>query len=178
MPAKGWPPKGRGYPEAVRLILKHTFAATPEEVAKALLDPEFQSSLSDIGALAERRVLSQEETPTGAVRRVRCVLDVEMNAMARRFLGSGDPAWVEVAGWDAAEMTWTWHVEPEVGGDLLDARGTTSLRGAGQGTEKVIDADVRVKVPLYGGKVEGWISDGLRHAYDQEAERLAAWLAS
>lgn len=171
-------PESRSYPEPVRLTLAHTFDAAPDQVAKALLDPGFQSSLSDIGALAERRVLSQEKTATGAVRRVRCVLDVEMNGVARRFLGTGDPAWVEVAVWDAAAMEWAWHVEPEVGGDLLDARGTTSLRPAGKGTEKVIEADVRVKVPLYGGKVEGWISDGLRHAYDQEADRLAAWLAS
>jgi hypothetical protein len=31
-------------------------------------------------------------------------------------------------------------------------------------------------VPLYGGKVEGWIVDGLRAAYDEEADRLAEWL--
>lgn len=163
----------------VKLTLTHLFEASPEEVAQTLLDPDFQDSLSDIGALAERRVLSQEAAGTGVTRRVRCVLDVEMNGIAKRLVGDGDPAWVEVAVWDPATSSWTWHIEPEMGADLLEARGTTQLlSGAGGGTERLIEADVKVKVPFYGGKVEGWIADGLRHAYDQEAERIAIWLGA
>lgn len=157
--------------------MAHSFDAQPEEVATTLLDPEFQKSLSDIGALRERRVLSQETTSGGVIRRVRCVLDVEINGAAKRFLGEGEPAWVEVAEWSNASWVWTWHVEPEIGGDLLDARGTTRIVQAGKGTEKLIEADVRVKVPLYGGKVEGWIADGLRHAYDEEAVRISRWMS-
>ena len=40
----------------------------------------------------------------------------------------------------------------------------------------MVTITVKVKVPLYGGKVEGWIVDGLEHAYAEEAERLQAWL--
>ena len=36
---------------------------------------------------------------------------------------------------------------------------------------------VKVSVPLYGGKVEGWIVEGIEQAYDEEAERLERWLA-
>lgn len=163
----------------MRLTLTHLFEASPETVAETLLDPDFQDSLSDIGALAERRVLSQEAGGTGVTRRVRCVLDVQMNGVAKRLLGEGDPAWVEVAVWAPGASTWTWHIEPEMGADLLDARGTTRILPAeGGGTERLIEADVKVRVPLYGGKVERWIADGLRHAYDQEAQRLAAWVSA
>lgn len=158
--------------------MNHNFDASPDEVAEVLLDPAFQDSLSDIGALAERSVLEQSASGAGVVRRVRCVLDIEMNGVARRFLGEGDPAWVEVSVWDPDALTWTWHIEPEVGKDLLDARGITRIDSSSKGTDKVIEADIRVKVPLYGGKVEGWISDGLRHAYDEEAERISDWLST
>ncbi len=161
------------------LTLTHLFEASPEDVAETLLDPDFQDSLSDIAALAERQVLSQEASGEGVVRRVRCVLDVEINGIAKRFLGDGDPAWVEVSVWDPAKSDWTWHIEPEMGADLLDARGTTRIvPGRGGGAERVIQADVKVKVPLYGAKVEGWIAEGLRRAYDQEAERISLWLGA
>jgi hypothetical protein len=162
----------------VRLSLAHSFDAPPDQVAQILLDPRFQRSLGDIGALREREVLSQDSTPTGVERRVRCVLDVEMNGVARRFLGDGDPAWVEVAVWDSGSRTWTWHIEPEMGADLLDAKGTTRIVEAGSGAEKLIEAEVKVRVPLYGAKVEGWIAEGLRKAYDQEADRIAEWVSA
>lgn len=158
------------------MTLTHTFTMPPDRLAATLLDLGFQESLSDIGALKERRVLSQESSGDGLLRRVRCVLDVQLNGVARSLLGDGDPAWVEVAAWAPASQKWTWHVDPEVGENLLEARGTTSIApGADGGSEKVIEADVRVKVPLYGGKVEGWIAEGLRRAYDEEADRLSRW---
>ena len=41
---------------------------------------------------------------------------------------------------------------------------------------RTVTGEVKVRVPLYGGKVEGWIVNGVSRAYDEEAQRLAAWL--
>ena len=165
------------YPSGVRFSLTHLFSADPEKVAAALLDPAFQASLSDIGSLADRAVLSQGEKDGLVVRRVRCVLDIDVKGPAQKFLGDSDPAWVEVAEWHEPDMTWRWHVEPEVAANLLEAHGTTVLSAAdGGGTVRTIEGEVKVKVPFYGGKVEGWVVEGLEHAYDEEAERLTDWL--
>ena len=56
----------------------------------------------------------------------------------------------------------------------VHAAGTISLEEDGPGTVRTVAGGVKVKVPLYGGKVEGWIVAGLRSAYDEEARRLAA----
>lgn len=161
----------------MRFDLAHVFSAAPQEIASALLDPSFQASLSDIGSLADRTVLSQEEKDGRIVRRVRCVLDIDIKGPAQKFLGEADPAWVEVAEWHDEEMTWRWHVEPEVAAHLLEARGTMKITPADEGgTLRSIEGDVKVKVPFYGGKVEGWVVEGLEHAYDEEAQRLADWL--
>lgn len=160
----------------MRFDLAHEFSAQPEEVAAALLDPSFQDSLSDIGSLADRKVLSQNEEAGRIVRRVRCVLDIDVRGPAQRFLGDSEPAWVEVAEWHEEEMTWYWHVEPEVAAHLLQAEGSTKLSPSDGGTVRSIEGHVKVKVPLYGGKVEGWVVEGLEHAYDEEAQRLANWL--
>lgn len=156
----------------------HQFDADVDTVAEALLDEGFQASLGDVGALAGREVLSQERKGDLTVRRTRCLLDIDISGPARKFIGDGDPAWVEVATWDPETLVWEWHIEPEVAGDLLEASGRTELRQEAGGTIRVITGTVKVKVPFYGGRVEGWIIDGLERAYDEEAERLAKWLDS
>jgi hypothetical protein len=162
----------------VDFAISHVFAAGPDDVARALLDEDYQRSLEGVGPLRERSLLSQTSDSDGTVeRRVRCVLQIELGGVARTFIGNGEPAWVEHATWDPQAMRWTWTIHPEVAADLLSADGTIELQPSGEGTARVVTGDVAVKVPLYGGKVEGWIVDGLTKAYDEEAERLAAWLA-
>ncbi len=163
----------------MRFEVSHSFACDPEVVAAALLDGAFQASLDTIGPLKERQVISQEATGDGAVvRRVRCILALELSEMAARMLGDADPAWVQVEKWDADSRTWTWEIEPEVHADLLSARGTTVISGDAEKATRTVVGDVRVHVPFYGGKVEGWIVKGISDAYDQEAERLTEWLES
>lgn len=155
----------------------HQLPGGPEEVADVLLDKKFQASLSDIGALSHRKVLSQEKDGDGrVVRRVRCILNLHLTGMAEKFIGDSDPAWVEEATWHPEDMTWVWQVQPEVAADLLDASGTITLEPAKKGTKRVVTGNVKVKVPIYGSKVEGWIVQGLKEAYEEEAERLGEWL--
>ena len=157
--------------------ISHSFGHGVDEVAAAILDEGYQESLSDVESLKEREILSQEERDDGIIlRRVRCVLDIHITGAAKTFIGSGEPAWVEESIWYPDRNQWEWVVKPEVAEGLLDARGYISLKGDAGKTERVVHGDVKVKVPLYGGKVEGWIVDGLEHAYAEEAERLHAWL--
>jgi hypothetical protein len=155
----------------------HSFDAGAEDVAAVLLDPAFQASLADIGSLEEREVLLQNESEDGAVeRRIRCVLDLHVSGAAKKFLGDQAPAWVEEAVWDPDEMRWDWKIVPEIAAELLSASGETVVEQDGAETVRTVAGSIKVKVPLYGGKVEGWIVDGLRAAYDEEADRLAEWL--
>ena len=158
--------------------ISHDIPAPLQAVADALLDEEFQRSLSDLGALADRELLKQKQLSSGHVRReVRCVLDIQLNSTIKRFVGDGDPAWVEESEWDPETFTWTWDIHPEVGRDLLDAQGNTVLEANGaDATRRKVHGTVKVSVPLYGGKVEGIIVEGLERAYEEEAKRLKAWV--
>ena len=158
--------------------VSHHLTKPPGEVAAALLDEDFQRSLSDVESLKERTLESQTEGAGGrVVRRTRCVLDLDISGPARKFIGDGEPAWIEESVWHPDQSEWHWVIEPEIGGNLLQAHGTVQIKADGNETERIVAGTVKVSVPLYGGKVEGWIVDGIEHAYAEEAERLEAWLA-
>jgi len=161
----------------MRFELSHPFDASPEQVSAAMLDPAFQETLTDIGDLHDRHVLAIDDGPDGEMtRRVRCVLALEMSGMARSMLGDADPAWVQEERWDESRTHCEWTIHPEVAKDLLSASGTIDIVGDGDKASRVVSGDVKVRVPLYGGKVEGWIVAGVSRAYDEEAELLTRWL--
>ena len=159
--------------------ISHSFETDAETLSSVMLDEEYQRSLADIGALKERQLLSQKKEADGLVRRrVRCVLDINLSGVAKRLLGDSDPAWIEEATWHPKESRWEWIIHPEVAKELLDAKGTIRVHDSDGGTNRTVAGKVKVKVPVYGGRVEGWIVEGIEHAYDEEATRLAAWLAT
>jgi len=163
----------------VEFEIVHEFAAHPDRVAAVLLDLDYQASLGAIGPLKERALLDQSNWSDGRVRRrIRYVLDIELPGAARSFIGDGEPAWVEESTWEPDTQSWSWVIVPEVAGGLLTAAGETHLKERQSGTIRRVFGSVRVGVPFYGGKVEGWIVDGFERTYDEEAKRLAEWLKS
>ena len=159
--------------------LEHSFDAPVSSLADALLDRGFQDSLGPVGKLSERRVLSQEKTPAGGViRKVRCVLGVDVSGPARKLMGDGDPAWVEEATWDPTGFRWDWVIHPEIASHLLTSSGTIDLTGDDSRSTRRVAGKIKVHVPLYGGRVEGWIREGIEAAYEEEAARLADWLGA
>ena len=161
----------------MRFEVSHPFDASPEAVAQTMLDPTFQATLTDIGDLHDRTVLSEEPAGDGGlVRRVRCVLALEITGIAKSILGDADPAWVQEERWDAERRHCEWTIHPEVAAEMLSASGTIEIEGSEDKATRNVVGEVKVRVPLYGGKVEGWIVKGVSKAYDEEAERVAAWL--
>ena len=161
----------------MRFDLSHAFDAPPDRVAEVLHDQTCQDTLSDIGDLHDRTVLERTQQPDGTIlRNVRCVLALNVSGMARSMLGDSDPAWIQEERWDPTLQHCGWTIHPEVGGDLLAASGTIDLAGVESQTTRTVRGEVKVRVPLYGGKVEGWIVDGVTRAYSEEAERISAWL--
>ena len=164
------------YPPDVDFSFEHRFDADSATVAEVLLDEDYQASLDGIEPLKARQVLDQRKQGGVVVRRTRCVLGRDLGA-AKRFLGNADPAWVEEATWHPSAMRWDWVIHPEVASELLSSSGSIELEDDGAQTVRRVSGVVKVKVPLYGGKVEGLIVKELERAYDEEADRLATWLA-
>jgi hypothetical protein len=67
-------------------------------------------------------------------------------------------------------------VTPKVYPERFDCGGVMQLTEAGGTTERVIDGELKIKVPLFGSRAEGLILPGLRSRMNREAELLDEWL--
>jgi Protein of unknown function (DUF2505) len=76
-----------------------------------------------------------------------------------------------------------WHsatdaaLEVSVPGKPGHLKGTITLRPDGDGTVETVAGEIRVHVPLVGGKLEAMIAELLKHALRAEQKVGTAWLA-
>src|SRR5688572_6887655 len=153
----------------MRFTLEHTFAAPVDAVEKASNSREYQDMLDDLPNLGKRKVTSLEERPDGSMHRVtHYTLGAQLPAPVVAVLGQS-ATWDEVADYDPATHTWTFEIKPHVLGGRLKCRGSYRFEGAGEKTTRVVDVDIKVKVPLVGGRVENEIKKGLVETMDAEA---------
>jgi hypothetical protein len=91
-----------------------------------------------------------------------------------------DPArltWVEEAQLDRATHVSTFAIVPDHYADRLRCSGTFSLEEEPGGTTlRRTEADIKVRYPLVGGKVERAIVSGLAEHAAREAEVVTRWL--
>lgn len=149
------------------------FAGTVEEVRAMMLDSEFRNkvALETNGSPADSRV---EETPEGprSVNEVRPSLE-ELPAFARPVVGAGlvihqEEHWTSS---DRAAMSVRSRGRP---GHI---EGTITLTPAEGGTLQTTDAEITVKVPLVGGRVETLMGKILGNVLKVQGRLGNEWLA-
>ena len=159
----------------VRMHFRHELAydAAPSEVFAMLADPAFREKVSEsLGVVSHDVTL----TPTGdgfvlvndQVQRTE-----GLPSFAKKFTGDTTRA-IQREEW-ADQSGGTLVVEAP--GKPSDIRGSITLEPTGAGTTEVVELDVRVKVPLLGGRLEGLLADQLRQGIDTEHQVGRAWLA-
>jgi hypothetical protein len=161
----------------VKFHLEHIFHAPLDAVEAAMVDPEFLEStrLPDVGP---PKVLSREEDGDTVTLRVDYHYTGSLDSLARRVLRSSDVAWVQETKLDRRSHRTTFTVIPKVHAERFQCGGAMQLTEAeaDAAVERVIDGELKIKVPLFGGRAEGLIVPGLRTRMNREAELLDEWL--
>jgi len=159
----------------VKFHLDHTFTAPLDAVEAVMVDPEFLQGtrLPDVGP---PQVLSREEDGDTVTLRVRYEYTGSLDALARRVLRRGDVAWVQETTLDRSTHKTTFTVTPRVYPERFACGGLMQLSHDGGATKRVIDGELRIKVPIFGSRAEGLILPGLRSRMNREAELLDEWL--
>ena len=140
-----------------------------------MVDPVFLEGtrLPDVGP---PEVLSRDEDGDTVTLRVSYHYTGSLDSLARRVLRSSDVAWVQETVLDRRTHRTEFTVTPKVHAERFECGGTMLLTDAGAATERVIDGELKIKVPLVGRRAEGLIVPGLRTRMNREAELLDEWL--
>ncbi len=153
-----------------------SYDAPLAEVYAMLADPDFrQASAAAMGVLSAEVSITPRSTPHGEGMSV--VIDqVQPTAgvpgFARKFAGETTRA-VQTEEWDSPAGG---SIVIETPGKPTSITGTLALRESGGQTTETMEVEVRVKVPLIGGKLESLMADLVTRGMDKEHGAGVAWL--
>jgi hypothetical protein len=158
-----------------RMRFSHDLAydAAPDAVAAMLADPAFREEVCQ--AL---HVLRHEVSVQGAGAGMTVVVDQTQPAQgvpsfAKKFVGD-EIRIVQRETWRDATHA---DLDIEIPGKPGTMRGDIILAGDGTHTVETVTGDIRVKLPLVGGKIEEMVGDIFRSALRAEERVGASWLA-
>ncbi|MDF9717132.1 DUF2505 domain-containing protein [Nocardioides sp. ChNu-153] len=153
---------------AKRVTHELTYDAPLADVRAMLLDEAFRRSVA-----AEQRALRSTVSVTGDVVRFETVQPAAgIPSFAKKFVGD-EIVVVQDEKWGATAA----DIHVTIPGKPGDMTGTATLRETGTGTTETVDLQVKVSIPLVGGKIEGLIADLLVKALKAENRAGRAWLA-
>jgi uncharacterized protein YndB with AHSA1/START domain len=157
---------------AMKLRHEISYDAPAADVWTMLSDPAFrQKSCEAMGVLSS--TIAIEPVGEGMKVRIDQVQRTEgIPSFAKKFAGDTTEA-VQVEEWSDREHATLQVTAP---GKPTEIHGTLTLRDGGGRTVEVFDGEVRVKVPLVGGRLEGLMGDLFRKGMDKQHEAGAAWL--
>jgi len=163
---------------STRMSVSHHFDADVERVYALSSDPAFiEKKYAAQGATD----ITIDSTPTDAgVRNViRRKVTVDLPGFAQKVMQPTNTV-VQTDEWQPADAEGrrVCRYTVEVQGVPSRISGTVTLAPDGTGTREAIEADVKVSIPLLGGKLEKFAADSGRKVLAEEAGFTASALAS
>jgi hypothetical protein len=154
------------------------FAATPDEVFAVLADQAFQEAKCAATAAIRYQAAVSESGGRTTITTERILPSDGLPDFAKSMVGETLKV-VETQEWEAAaaDGTRAGTVRMEVAGAPLALTGTLRLTPDGSGTVEAIDADLKARVPLIGGKIEKAAAVPIQQAIDIEVRTAQEWLA-
>ena len=150
-----------------------TYDATPDQVFAMLADPAFRAKVCDAQGVVSHEI---ELTPQGEgflLVNDQVQDTAGLPAIAKKITGETTRAVVTETWTSATGGT----VEVTAPGKPTKATGTVRLEARGATTAEVVELEVKVKVPVVGGKLEALMADNIKQGLEDEQTVGTAWLA-
>jgi hypothetical protein len=150
-----------------------SFPVPVDTVYSTLVDEAFLTArLRDIGGKGAA-LLDHRTSDDGADFRLRQGVDAQRLPGAVRSILSGDLVVEREERWHGQESTG----RATISGVPAEITSRGRLASRGDGTELVISAEVKVSIPLIGGKIEKVVAEQVTKLLAAEAEYAEKWLA-
>ena len=149
------------------------YEADPDEVFAMLSDPAFREKVAHAQEVVSVDV--QLTTTSGGFSLVNDQVQntKDLPSIAKKIAGDTTRA-VVTEDWSSTTRGTISITAP---GKPSKAEGTITLEPDTTGTTETVELEVKVKVPLVGGKLEQLMADTIGSGYDVEHEVGRAWLA-
>ncbi|MEN0068354.1 MAG: DUF2505 domain-containing protein [Myxococcota bacterium] len=159
----------------MKLYVEDHLPAEPSVVWEVFESEEFkqryQEMTGDTLHLLERRFEGDVQ-----IQRIRNEPNRELPTIVARALGAKKLCFVQENRYDMAKGRMEWTVTLDVLSDLVSVTGVTYCAPDDGGTKRVIDGEIKVKVPLVGGQIERIVvaefEKSMRRAVDLGLEML------
>lgn len=162
----------------MRFRIEQRFDAPLERVEAAYVDPALIERLGTLPKLGRPALLERSEDGEQVSQRVDHRFTGQLNGAVRRVVDPARLTWTEETTLDRRTHRTRWRIVPHHYGHLLRCAGTFQLEADGAGgCRRVAEAEIKVGVPLVGGRVEQAIVSGLREHAALEEQVVAEWLA-
>lgn len=161
----------------MRFIVDQPLEGTVDDVVAAFTDPGYLQSLGELGKVGAPEVLDQERDGDVVRQRVRYRFTGDLSPAVTSVLDREKFTWIDEHTYDLAKAEATFRIVPEHYADRLRCGGTERFHRIAEGTNRRVEAELKVKWPLVGGLVERAIVSGLKEHLAQEAELVQRWLS-
>ena len=158
---------------------RSTLAFPAEKVFAAMTDEEYlKARLREIGGPGSQ-LLDHEASPESARYELKQGLAAEDLPPIVSKVMSGDLAIVRTETLNrTAPGSYNGDVDVAIPGAPASASGTMRLADDGAGSLFEVHADVKVNVPLFGGKIEEIVAEQVRKLLEAETAFTVRWLGS
>jgi len=161
----------------VKFTEEQKWSASAEQVLAVYLDANFWTGLTNLSATSSPEVLEIKKNSTTARVRLHYVLAVELPKEASRFIDPNDVAWVEETTWSLSDMSAQVRFLADQASGLLKAHASAELTQHGSFALRSIRGEVKVHIPLLGGRVEKVIVQGVQDHLREEAVAVQGHLS-
>lgn len=151
-------------------------AGPPEAVTAVLLDPDFVADRAGLPKLGDARLLESTRDGDRAVQRIRLRFTAPLAPAVTKVIDPDRLTWVDEADYDLVAHTAEHVIVPDHYADRLACSYRTTVQTHAQGARRRLTGEVRVRMPLVGGRVERAVVSGLAEHASAEAELINAWL--
>ncbi|HVN51367.1 MAG TPA: DUF2505 domain-containing protein [Acidimicrobiales bacterium] len=161
----------------MRFRTEQQYPAPIDQVLALYTDPTFYPTLSGLPKISAPEVVDHQRLGDQIRLSLRQRYTGDLPAAALTVIDPDKLSWVEQLEFDLRGATATSVLVPDHYADRFQCSGRYRFTATSHGTTRELAGEVKVRVLLVGGKVEGALVSGLREHGEAEAAIVAARLS-
>lgn len=158
----------------IRIVQR--FDCSAQKLWDIIRNPDFEKETRE-AANVDVSVLKKEERAGVLIEKVRITSRKELPGLMRSALGSDRLIYDQEMESDLARHITNWKVIPNFAADKVKCAGTSRIVATGASScERVVSGEMKVSIPLVGGKIEQGIVSELENSYAKTADVIRQWI--